>query len=420
MVTFVDETMFLKVYRYLSIVTEKHVLSDGIARNVQQIAGSSTTVVFLHEALGSIAQWKNFPQAFCAKFGFSGVVYERAGYGGSEGSVLPRKDNFLENTAVEELNEMLNVLGLDTPVILYGHSDGGSIALAFAAKFPHRVQMVISEAAHVLVEQETMDGVQKVGEIYQERLREKLMKYHGQRTDDVFNAWHDVWLRPSFRNWNIALSLKSIVCPVLAIQGAKDEYGTKQQLEEIASFVTNATTLEIPDAGHHPHVTHREGVLNICNEFMQHTKSQNEQHFRRLQDVYHTAPVNVEMKPKLEVSWGAATSVMVAEKKYFHAGKGLHGALYFKMLDDTAYFACQSVEREYFLLTAEFTTRFFKPVTGGELVCESKIDHIDGKKYRASAKLFWNDELAGEGSGLFLRSRIRLDDLEAYGGKQNI
>ena len=396
------------------------VLSDDIARNVQRIEGNNVVVVFLHEALGSILQWKGFPEAFCTKFGFSGIVYERAGYGRSVGSVLPRTDDFLEETAVTELDRLIIALNITKPVMLYGHSDGGSIALAFAAKFPHMVQMVISEAAHVMVEEETIQGVINVGQTYQQGLREKLSKYHADRTDDVFNAWQQVWLRDSFRQWNISAMLHTIICPVLAMQGSEDTYGTMRQLEAIKKHVPHTEIVALTDAGHHPHITHRQQVLQICDKFMQRFNIEREHHFSRLQDVYHTAPVNVEMKPTLQVSWGAASSVMAVDEKYFHAGKGLHGAMYFKMLDDTAYFACQSLEREFFLLTAEFTTRFFKPVTGGSLLCESRIDHIDGKKYRASAKLFWQGVLAGEGSGLFLRSRIRLDDLAAYGGTDTL
>ncbi len=403
------------------MINSKSLQIGGHRLSVKEITGELPLIIFLHEALGSIGQWKDFPEALCGLLGNAGFVYERAGYGKSEGSVLPRPDDFLSNVAVEELHKVVQAISPDAPVILYGHSDGGSIALSYAIRYPDRVLALVSEAAHVFVEQQTVEGVIPVKEMYEAGMRQKLEKYHDQKVDDVFFGWWDTWQRESFLKWDIRYQLKYISCPVLVIQGELDQYGTKEQVEEIQNRVPGpCESIIIPSIGHHPHREARSIVLDSVYRYLRDLEIEQLIHQRRLEGVYHAAPINTRLKPRLIVGDATAKSYMPADPDYFHAGGGMHGAFYFKVLDDTAYFACQSVEKEYFLLTGEFSIRFLKPITGGEVYAEGRLLEQNGKKYVAEAKLYWNGELAGEGVGVFLRSKMKLDELKSYGGGKEL
>ena len=137
-------------------------------------------------------------------------------------------------------------------------------------------------------------------------------------------------------------------------------------------------------------------------------------HWNRLEEVYHNAPVNKLFKPQLVIAERSATSTMYADPAHFHAGGGLHGAFYFKMLDDTAYFAAQSIETEYFLLTGTFEVKFLRPVIEGSLKCEGLLLEQEGKKFRAKAELFQHDKLVATGQGVFIRSGKLLKEISNY------
>lgn len=234
-------------------------------------APAGPMLIFLHEGLGSIAQWKDFPAQLCRLSNLPGLVYERWGFGNAEPLCGPRQPDYLLTEARDVLPDVLQNSGVRAPPLLIGHSDGGSIALLFAAAFPAGVRAVITEAAHVFVEDITLEGIRKAKALYQSTdLRERLARFHGaDKVDSMFSGWCDTWLRPDFRDWNMAAELPRISCPLLALQGADDEYGTPAQLQAIAAGVSGPVeTVLIADCGHVPHHQARERVLAAMTRFI--------------------------------------------------------------------------------------------------------------------------------------------------------
>lgn len=212
------------------------------------------TLVFLHDSLGCVALWRDYPDVVAEATGCNLLVYDRKGYGQSAPmQVIERSNRYLEEEA-DTLVSLLSHLNI-TRAILFGHSDGGSIALIAAARYPARVEAVIAEAAHIFVEEETLAGIGAAVKAYWDtNLKSRLARYHGEKTDDVFHAWTDTWLSAAHRPWNIEHFLPRIVCPTLIIQGEEDEYGTLKQVEGIARQVKGkAETFLLPGIGHTPH-----------------------------------------------------------------------------------------------------------------------------------------------------------------------
>ncbi|MDB5727632.1 MAG: Alpha/beta hydrolase fold protein [Noviherbaspirillum sp.] len=211
-------------------------------------------VVFLHEGLGSIALWKEFPAAFCRANGFTGLVFSRYGYGRS--TPKPPQErwaaDFMHRQATQALPALFERLGVARPW-LFGHSDGASIALLYAAHFSDKVSGVVVAAPHIFVEDLTIRSIEAAREAYLNTdLRAKLARFHAD-IDSAFRGWNDAWLDPAFRSWNIERDLARITCPVLAIQGEDDEYGTLEQIAGIQKKVPHATLLVLPRCGHSPH-----------------------------------------------------------------------------------------------------------------------------------------------------------------------
>jgi pimeloyl-ACP methyl ester carboxylesterase len=227
-------------------------------------------LVFLHEALGSIPQWRSFPQKLCECLKLNGLVYERQGHGLSSALSKPRTAAYLHEYAFEELPQFLDTVVLEkTKLILVGHSDGGTIALLYASRFPEKVHGVITLAAHVVNEPETINGIGPAVEAYGAGKLEKLKVYHGEKTGDLFYAWANTWRSSQFKNWNILEELKSIKTPVLAIQGRDDQYGTSKQLKLIQNAIrSNCETLIITSCGHHPHSEQFEIVSEAIIRFL--------------------------------------------------------------------------------------------------------------------------------------------------------
>lgn len=222
------------------------------------------TLVFAHEGLGSIGQWKDFPGALAAACGCGALVYDRYGYGGSEPLPPPyeREIDFMHVEGREVLPEILERAGI-VETVLVGHSDGASIALLAASTLDSRIRGVVSEAAHVFIESVTIDSIEGAVAAWSGGdLRQRLAKHHGETVDSAFRGWASVWLNPDFEAFHIEGYLRAVTCPVLAIQGADDPYGTPAQLEMIAAAVSGpVTTMLIPDCGHSPHSEARETVL---------------------------------------------------------------------------------------------------------------------------------------------------------------
>jgi pimeloyl-ACP methyl ester carboxylesterase len=225
------------------------------------------TIVMLHEGLGSIALWKDFPALVAQRTGCGVFVYSRYGHGGSDGLEEKRTVNYLHREAELVLPALLAEEGIQRPV-LFGHSDGASIALIYAGKYPDSPRALILEAPHVFVEDLALKSIAAVKIAYETTdLARKLGRYH-QHVDVTFRGWSDIWLDPHFRGWNIESSLDSIRCPVLVIQGEDDEYGTMHQIEKIRARIPSAQILLLPHSGHSPHRDHQEATLNRVAEFI--------------------------------------------------------------------------------------------------------------------------------------------------------
>ena len=224
-------------------------------------------LVFLHEGLGCTAMWKDFPARLCAQTGCEGLVYDRRGYGQSDSLRAARSVHYLHRYALEELPQVLALLD-GRPYVVVGHSDGGSIALIHAADQPTGLLAVVTEAAHVFVEEVTLAGIREARAAYGAGKLRGLSRYHGDKTDQIFGAWADTWLRPAFSRWNIEYLLPSVACPVLALQGSGDQYGTGTQLDAIEAQAPRALKAMLPDCGHTPHQEQPEAVLGAISQFL--------------------------------------------------------------------------------------------------------------------------------------------------------
>jgi pimeloyl-ACP methyl ester carboxylesterase len=223
-------------------------------------------MVFLHEGLGSIAMWKDFPQACARNAGCDALVYSRFGYGWSDPLDGQRRVDYMHHEALKTLPELLDQLRIERPILL-GHSDGASIALIYAGGAGREVRGVIAMAPHVMVEPKGIAGIEAVTRDYQTSLRAKLARYHAH-PDSAFRGWSDIWLSPEFRTWNIEEYVRRIACPVLAIQGVEDEYGTMEQLERIAKAAPQTEILALDGCGHAPHRDQTDAVCNAVNHLV--------------------------------------------------------------------------------------------------------------------------------------------------------
>ena len=224
-------------------------------------------VVFLHEGLGSVAMWKDFPERFCAENDLRGFVFSRHGYGRSTprppGDAWP--PDFMHEQAHVFLPRLFSAAAIVRPV-LFGHSDGGSIALLHAARFD--VSAVVVEAPHLFVEDLSIASIERVREDYVEGdLRAGLARYHDD-PDSAFFGWNDAWLSPAFRGWNIEADIATISAPVLAIQGLNDAYGTLEQIRAIRRHLPKTRLLEIADCGHSPHRDRPDLVIREAGRFV--------------------------------------------------------------------------------------------------------------------------------------------------------
>src|ERR1700674_2433444 len=224
-------------------------------------------IVFLHEGLGSVSMWKDFPSQVAHATGCNALVYSRYGYGQSDPLQGPRRADFMHEEALRALPELLDQLGVEMP-IMFGHSDGGSIALIHAAAAQRQVAGVIVMAPHVMVENVAITSIQAAQRAYETTdLRVKLSRHHAD-PDSAFRGWNDIWLHADFRHWNIEALLPSITCPVLAIQGEDDEYGTMEQIEQIARLVPDVDLLRLTDCRHSPHRDQPKAVVEATTRFI--------------------------------------------------------------------------------------------------------------------------------------------------------
>jgi len=238
-----------------------------------RMAGETApTLVFLHEGLGSVALWKDFPQRLAHASGCNALVYSRLGYGASSPLTEPREPDFMHVEALEVLPALLDALDVRDP-ILFGHSDGASIALIHAASGRRPVRGAILLAPHVMVEEVCLRSITAARDAYAASdLGERLAPYHAD-PEGAFRGWCDIWLDPRFRDWNIEAEVARIRCPLLAIQGYDDEYGTMEQMDRIARLVPGTGLLRLQDCRHSPHRDQPEAVIAAATRFIDRLRS---------------------------------------------------------------------------------------------------------------------------------------------------
>jgi pimeloyl-ACP methyl ester carboxylesterase len=238
--------------------------------NKSLLAKARPLLVFLHEGLGSVAQWKDFPELLCEKANCPALIYDREGYGKSSEYKSANDWDYLHLQAQKSLPEIFKQLEIEHyNKILIGHSDGGSIAIIHAGSFPEKIIGVITEASHQFIENISVEGIRKTVKLFEEgKLKDWLHKYHGEKTGSMFHGWADTWLRDGFQHWNIEEYVNKIKVPFLAIQGKDDQYGSYAQLESIKKHSPKADIHHIPNCGHTPHLQYKEEILQLTSDFI--------------------------------------------------------------------------------------------------------------------------------------------------------
>ncbi|MDR0529533.1 MAG: alpha/beta hydrolase [Zoogloeaceae bacterium] len=237
-------------------------------RGGQGEAKAAPTLVFLHEGLGSVTLWRDFPQRLCDLLNVPGLVYSRYGYGRS--TPRPRHEplpaDYLEQEAEMIVPALLEAISCPSPWLI-GHSDGGSIAL-LAAAGATPVSGIAVIAPHWFVEEKCLSGIERARQAFEHgALRAKMGKYH-QDADAVFYGWHDVWAHSERRDWSIAPALARLRCPVLALQGREDEYATLEQIEGVQRYAPHCVLKVIENCGHFPHLTRAEETGAAIADFI--------------------------------------------------------------------------------------------------------------------------------------------------------
>jgi pimeloyl-ACP methyl ester carboxylesterase len=255
---------------------------------------SAPALVFLHEGLGSLSLWRDFPERLARETGCGALIYSRAGYGKSDPVPLPRPVRFMHDEAAI-LPRVLAAAGIREH-ILVGHSDGASISLIYAGNHAGSrpaagLRGLILEAPHVFAEPHGLASIAKIGEAYRTTdLRQRLARHHGENVDVAFRGWNDVWLNPEFRAWNLEEFLPGIEVPTLILQGEEDEYGTWRQVEAIERRSGGPVeAVAVPDCGHSPHRERPDLTLAAMARFVARIRKS------------HATPIGVEWKPRKDV-----------------------------------------------------------------------------------------------------------------------
>lgn len=246
-----------------------HLSIDGVRLEYRTIPGDAARpwIVFLHEGLGSVSLWRDFPDKVARQTGCRALIYSRRGYGQSDGLDAPRTALFMHEEAADVLPKVLASLGIERP-ILAGHSDGASIALIHASDAANEVAGVVAMAPHVMVEAVSVESIAKVSETYEATdLRARLARHH-KHVDDAFYGWARTWLSPAFRTWSLVAEVSRLTCPVLLIQGTDDEYGTLAQLDAIEAVAKGPVQrLVLSPCGHSPQRDQEDAVLDAISAF---------------------------------------------------------------------------------------------------------------------------------------------------------
>ena len=244
---------------------------NGLTYHIQRIIKDSSlpTIVFLHDSLGSVKLWRDFPENLAEIANCNVLVYDREGHGESSPfSITKRPINYLEQGA-DTLHLIASKLNLNK-IILFGHSDGATISLWYAAKYPENLLGTIVEGVHVFVEEETLNGIRDAKNALETtNLADRVAKYHGDKTELLFKMWMETWLSNDYRDWNIEKDIQAIKTPVLVFQGKNDEFGTMEQVKKIEQNIKGKfTSYLIENCGHNPHKEQTEFTLEKSKEFI--------------------------------------------------------------------------------------------------------------------------------------------------------
>ncbi len=231
-------------------------------------AADAPVLVFLHEGLGSVALWKDFPERVSHATGCPTIVYSRYGYGKSDRLAEARGVDYMHREALEVLPQLLDALSIRNPILI-GHSDGASIALIHAGAGSRPVRGLVLLAPHVFVEDITVESIAQARVAFDTTdLAARLGRYH-DHVESMFRGWNDIWLHPDFRRWNIEEYLPGVTCPVLLIQGEDDPYGTAAQVTAIATRVNGPVeTLMLPNCAHSPQVDQKQATVEKIAHFV--------------------------------------------------------------------------------------------------------------------------------------------------------
>lgn len=251
--------------KYISVcgqkIWAKHIVVDK--NNIKP------TIIMLHDALGSVAQWKDFPLKLAEKTDCNILLYDRQGHGKSSKRYKPLTKIFFADEALSTLPQVITKYNLNN-FILYGHSDGGTITLLFAANIhmPKPVA-IIAEASHVLNEEKTVEGIKNTLK-NTSAIIQKLKKYHGDKTETLYSDWSNLWLSEGMKNWNITSKLNRIEIPTFIIQGDNDQYGTIRQVNDILENIRGkGDNLLIENCGHFPHKEKPDLIIDKINSFIE-------------------------------------------------------------------------------------------------------------------------------------------------------
>lgn len=227
------------------------------------------TIIFLHDSFGCIQLWRDFPALLAASTHMNFIVYDRHGYGQSGPFLFEKRPKNYLHIEAEILSEIIDYLKIKD-IILFGHSDGATIALLTAANYPQNIKAIITEGAHIFVEEITKQGIREVvSQFISSGLSQRLQKYHGKHTEKLFYAWHNTWLDEQYSDWNIEKELEKIHCPTLVIQGTEDEYGTEKQMDGIIKAVKGPVQKSLMNQiGHNPHKEDPSQTISICQNFI--------------------------------------------------------------------------------------------------------------------------------------------------------
>ncbi|MEP6548993.1 MAG: benzoate-CoA ligase family protein [Gammaproteobacteria bacterium] len=237
-------------------------------RYIAAPSAAAHTLVFLHEGLGSISLWKDFPERLAAACACNALVYSRYGNGFSDALTEARRPDYMHREGLDVLPEILACLSIRRP-ILFGHSDGASIAIIHEGLGPRGAAGIILCAPHVFVEEVTLRSIRAAKAAYESTdLPSRLARYHAD-VDKTFRGWNDIWLHEDFRNWNIEACLGDVRCPTLAIQGAEDEYGSFEQIDRIAARAADVELCKLLDCRHSPHRDQAQAVVDASVKFIQ-------------------------------------------------------------------------------------------------------------------------------------------------------